>query len=77
MNGFMTNTMEPLTIEAQAANENEYVLNPDEQAVIGNIGAEIQALQQEASAYLKRIARVRNLEGNWSYDASTFKFTKA
>lgn len=59
-------------------NDTEYTLNNDEQAIVRNIGTEIAQLQAEATAYLNRVAKVRGLNGNgnWNYDASTFKFTK-
>jgi len=64
------------TIEATAAS-NTYTLTEDEQGQITAIAEEIKALQLEASAVLKSIARARHLNGNWQFDESTFTFKKA
>lgn len=46
----------------------EYVLTPDELAMIDNCNAIAAAAQAEAQAILRTISRIRGLEGSWHYD---------
>jgi len=57
--------------------EDTYTLTEDEQAQVAAITAEIQALQNEANAVLKSIARARKLVGNWNFDQATNTFNKS
>lgn len=54
----------------------EYVLAPDEKAMLDSISSQVRDLQADAQAVLRCITRIKGLQGNWTLADDNSKLTR-